>query len=421
MYRNNNSRSASSRPSFNGSRSSGASGGARFGGNRFSGGRDNPRRSFFQTKKRNVKTFNPSQLMNRGVAAPTEVVEFVPNHSFVDFDLVPQLQQNVQTRGYVHPTPIQDQAMPELLAGRDVIGLADTGTGKTAAFLLPLINKVFQDRTQKVLIVVPTRELAVQIDDEFRQFSAHLGLRSVVCIGGVNIRPQINRLMQHAEFVIGTPGRLRDLEQQRALNFRDYNNVVLDEVDQMLDMGFLREIQHITGRLPEPRQSLFFSATMPATMLPIASQLLNNPVTIAIKSRDVLSNISQEMIKLAGRPKIEVLDSLLRQDEFEKVLVFMRTKFAAEKLSKMLIGLGVKTASIHGNKSQNQRQRAIEDFKHSYVQVLVATDVASRGLDIDDVSHVINYDLPETHEDYIHRIGRTGRANKIGKALTFLD
>lgn len=419
MFRQNNSRSASGRPSFNGSRS----GGGRSGGGRSSGGpgRGGDRRAFFQTKKRNVRTFDPSRLMTKAATAPAEVVEFIPSHAFVDFNLVPQLQQNVQTRGYIHPTPIQDQAIPELLNGRDVIGLADTGTGKTAAFLLPLINKVFQNKNQKVLIVVPTRELAVQIDDEFRQFAVHMGLRSVVCIGGVNIRPQINRLYQNPEFVIGTPGRLRDLEQQRALNFKNYNNVVLDEVDQMLDMGFLREIQHITEQLPLPRQSLFFSATMPASMLPIASRLLDNPVTIAIKSRDVLSNISQEMIKLAGRPKIEVLDSLLRQDEFEKVLVFMRTKFAAEKLTNLLVGLGVKTASIHGNKSQNQRQRAIEDFKHSYVQVLVATDVASRGLDIDDVSHVINYDLPETHEDYIHRIGRTGRANKIGKALTFLD
>jgi ATP-dependent RNA helicase RhlE len=416
MFNSNNSRGGSGRSrSFGGGRS--FSGGQ----SRFSGGQGGgQRRSFGPARRRVVKTFDPSHLMRKAEVA-TETTVFVPVHSFVDFKLQPELQLNIQERGYVHPTPIQDEAIPELLAGHDVMGLADTGSGKTAAFLIPLIHKVWLDQNQKVLIIVPTRELAVQIDSELHLFAKHMGLRSVVCIGGVNIRPQVERLRQNADFVIGTPGRLRDLDNQRAIFFQDYNNVVLDEVDQMLDMGFLREIQYITSKLPKERQSLFFSATMPAVLLPIASSLLTNPTTIAVKSKNILTNINQEIVKLAGRPKIEVLDQLLRQEGFEKVLVFMRTKFAAEKLADVLSGYGVRTASIHGNKSQNQRQRAIEDFKRDRVQVLVATDVASRGLDIDDVSHVINYDLPETHEDYVHRIGRTGRANKVGVALTFID
>jgi ATP-dependent RNA helicase RhlE len=370
------------------------------------------------------RTFDPSDVIKRQTAANqvvTNEVVFSPKNTFTDFNLHPHLLRNIVQRGYTQPTQIQDAAIPELLDGKDVIGLANTGTGKTAAFLIPLINKVANDKAQKVLIVAPTRELAVQIDQEFQQFSRLMGMFSAVCIGGVNIYPQFQKLRRQPQFVIGTPGRLRDLEEQRALNFADFQNIVLDEVDQMLDMGFVHEMRYIISRLSTPRQSLFFSATLPSNAQQIAGQLLRNPVKISVKSRETAANIDQEVMRTQGRAKIEILEELLKQDSYQKVLVFLRTKHGAEKVAESLYNRGVNVAAVHGNKSQNQRQRALDAFKRSQVQVLLATDVAARGLDIDDVTHVINFDLPASYEDYIHRIGRTGRANKRGIALTFVD
>jgi ATP-dependent RNA helicase RhlE len=388
-------------------------GGGRQGG--FGGGG----RRFAQNTRKQV-SFDPSMFVKKVVLeeAPTET--FIPQHQFADFDLTEQLTKNIISRGYTTPTQIQDQAIPHLLEGRDVVGLANTGTGKTAAFLIPLINKVFLDRTQKVLIVVPTRELATQIDQEFRQFAAQMSLYSAVCIGGVNIYSQIYKLQRKPHFVIGTPGRLRDLESQGVINFSHYNNIVLDEVDQMLDMGFIHDVKYISAVLPTPRQSLFFSATLPTNAQHIMREFLHDPIKISVKSRDTAANIEQDVVRIEGRAKIDVLHEMLQKDEFEKVLVFLRTKHSAEKLTHALDMRRISVAAIHGNKTQNQRQRAIEQFKSSRVQVLIATDVASRGLDIDDVTHVINFDLPETMDDYIHRIGRTGRANKKGIALTFV-
>ncbi len=407
------------RSSFSGPRSQGFSRGGgggygRGGGGGFSRGGGRGGRG-----GRVQKSFDPSHLVRKAI--PVEVVEFIPKNTFADFNLTEQLHKNITDKGYLQPTEIQDQAIPQLMSGKDVIGLANTGTGKTAAFLIPLIHKVAMDRTQQVLIVAPTRELAVQIEQEFRQFAFGMNILSALCIGGVNMSRQVQNLRRRPQFVIGTPGRLRDLEHQRVLNFVHFNNIVLDEVDQMLNMGFINEVRYITSLLKQPRQSLFFSATMPDTIRQLTWEFLKDPITIAIKSNDTTANIDQDIVHLEGKPKIEVLDGLLRKTEFEKVLVFLRTKHGAEKLYRTLYDRGVAVAAIHGDKNQNQRQRAIQMFKRNQVQVLLATDVASRGLDIDSVTHVINFDLPETHEDYIHRIGRTGRAGKKGIALTLVD
>lgn len=373
-------------------------------------------------QRHNPRTFDPTFLVARSKTQVelTQEAAFVPRHAFTDFEVTDQLKRNIVVRGYKTPTPIQDQAIPFILAGRDVVGLANTGTGKTAAFLIPLINKVIKNPMQKVLIITPTRELAVQIRDELAQFAFGLNIDSVLAIGGVSISPQMMRLRRNPHFVIGTPGRIRDLEENRAINFSQFNNIVLDEVDRMLDIGFVREIKYIVAKLPFPRHSLFFSATLTPSVMEVMKSFLTNPETISVKSTEIIKNVHQEIVRTNGKSKIEVLHGLLIKKEFSKVLVFGRTKFGMERLARDLDQRGFKVAAIHGNKNQSQRQRALTEFKNNLVQVLLATDVASRGLDIDDVTHVINYDLPESQEDYIHRIGRTGRANKFGTALTFI-
>ena len=269
--------------------------------------------------------------------------------------------------------------------------------------------------------MAPTRELAVQIDQEFRIFSRNAGLASGLCIGGVNIRGQIYNLRYKPNFVIGTPGRIKDLASQRVINFFSFNNVVLDEVDRMLDMGFVRDITQIMSSLPKNRQSAFFSATITPEVTKIMNGFLSSPVTVSVRANTTLNNISQEIVKSNGKPKIEILHNLLVSPGFDKVLVFGRTKYGLERLANDLSKRGFSVVAIHGNKSQSQRQRSLEKFKNNHIKVLLATDVASRGLDIDNVTHVINYDLPGSYEDYVHRIGRTGRANKTGIALTLVD
>lgn len=369
------------------------------------------------------KTFDPSLFIGKSAVAEekAEEVEFVPVNTFSGLAVTDQIKRNIASRGYLKPTPIQDKIIPLVLEGRDVVGVANTGTGKTAAFLIPLINKAFSNRFQKVLIITPTRELAVQIRDELAGFAQGMNIDSVLCIGGVSIGPQAQRLRRNPQFVIGTPGRLRDLEGTRKINFASFNNIVLDEVDRMLDIGFVAEIKHIISRLPQSRHSLFFSATLPSGVQEIMRNFSNNPITISVKSTDNMASVRQEIIKTNGQPKIEVLHELLIKEGFTKVLVFGRTKFGMEKLARDLDQRGFKVAAIHGNKNQSQRQRALTEFKNNQVQVLLATDVASRGLDINNVTHVINYDLPGSYEDYIHRIGRTGRADKTGTALTFVE
>ncbi len=361
-------------------------------------------------------------LFVRKAIVTTQAETFNPQHKFSDFRVDPKLKENIAKRGFANPTPIQDGAIPHILEKRDIIGMANTGTGKTAAFLIPLIHKAMHRATEKALIIVPTRELANQIDAEFRDFSAGTGLRSSVCIGGANIQMQIRRLRQDPHFIIGTPGRLKDLYERNNLDLSTFNNVVLDEVDRMLDMGFIHDMKFLLGLLKEPRQTLFFSATLPREIAELAKKFLKDPITVRIESRATSENVEQNVIHVKKKEqKVDTLHDLLLKEDFRKVLIFCRTKRGADRLSRTLHESGFKADAIHGDKSQGQRERALRKFEEDALQVLVATDVAARGLDINDVTHVINFDVPETYEDYIHRIGRTGRGGKIGNALTFIE
>ena len=359
--------------------------------------------------------------MNKTVVTTSEPV-FVPEHTFADFDINAHLKKNIEVRKYVSPTPIQDKAIPHALLGQDVVGLAETGTGKTAAFLIPLIDKVMKQKGERVLIMAPTRELAVQIEHELAGFARGLGFRGMVAVGGANIGPQISQLRHDPAFVIGTPGRLKDLMERKALVLTGFGTVVLDEADRMLDMGFIDDMRLILSKMRKERHTLFFSATMSKDIERLIGDFLSSPVIISVKTRDTPSSVDQDGVGIPrGKDKFDVLVELLKDRDFSRVLVFGRTKFGVEKLAKALSRLHIHAESIHGNKTQGARQRALDAFKAGKVSVLVATDVAARGIDIPAVSHVINYDLPSTYEDYVHRIGRTGRAEMKGKALTFVQ
>ncbi|MBV9349419.1 MAG: DEAD/DEAH box helicase [Patescibacteria group bacterium] len=395
----------------------------RFGARPYSGGRAYaPRRNGFQKRGYSLPAkIDLSRYINKAVI--TETVEhFVPEHRFADFSLDERVKANIAAKGYLEPTPVQDRAIPHVLRGEDVVGIANTGTGKTAAFLIPLLNKTLLDRRQGVLVMVPTRELAQQITEELRGFAGRLPVHAAVCVGGAGIGGQIAALRRRPQFVIGTPGRLKDLLERRVLILSDFETVVLDEADRMLDMGFIHDMRNILSRMPASRQTLFFSATLSRDIEKLIGEFLREPVRISVKTQDVAASIEQDIVKVPpGGNKFVLLKEFLSRPEFEKVLVFGRTKHGVEKLAKALSADGFRAESIHGNKTQGRRQKALDLFKRDHVQVLVATDVAARGLDIDGVSHVINFDLPATHEDYVHRIGRTGRAGKKGKALTFVE
>ncbi len=383
--------------------------------------RSNSSSRFSPRRGGNKKAFmDISKFINKAVITE-EVEEFIPEHNFQDFDLETLLKHNIERKGYITPTPIQDRAIPHILRGEDIVGIANTGTGKTAAFLIPLINKVLKHPNEKILIVTPTRELAFQIDEELRVFAQKSGMFSVVCIGGAGIGKQISELRHRHSFVIGTPGRLKDHIDSRNLDLSKFNTIVLDEADRMLDMGFIDDMRYMIDRMPKVRHTLFFSATLSADIERLIHAFLNKPARISVKTRDTSKNIDQDVVRMQGKDKTAVLIDLLTKKEFEKILVFSRTKHGAEKLANTLARSGIRAESIHGDKNQAARQRALKNFKENKTQVLVATDVAARGLDIPDVSHVINFDLPATYEDYVHRIGRTGRASKKGKALTFID
>lgn len=410
----------SSRPGSSDFRSS--NGGRRSSGSRFGGGR-----SRGGNKKRGYEEMSVdlSKLINKAVPAK-EQAPYVPQHSFNDFPIDNNLKENIARKGYVAPTPIQDQSIPHVLKGSDIVGMAQTGTGKTAAFLIPLIDKVLKFRAlgknERVLIMVPTRELAIQIEQEFYGFARMLQINSVTCVGGASIEPQIRVLRREPNFVIGTPGRLKDLAERGEISFSDFGTVVLDEADRMLDMGFIPDMRFILGQMPSPRHTLFFSATLSKEIEKLIGEFLNDPVRVSVKTRDTAETIDQDVVFInQGESKFEVLANLLKNPEFNKVIVFGRTKHGVERLARDLSSRGIKAESIHGDKTHGKRQKALGLFKQDHVNVLVATDVAARGLDISGVSHVINYDLPATYEDYTHRIGRTGRAGVTGKALTFVE
>lgn len=391
--------------------------------NRNSGGffQKNRSHSGFGRQKRIVK-LDERLFIKKAISNTVEKEEIVSTATFSDYAIDDKLKRNIADKGYVTPTPIQEKTISYILEGRDVIGIANTGTGKTAAFLIPLINKAYKDRNERILIVTPTRELALQIIDEFKMFAKGTDLEAVLCIGGTNIQRQEKKLYHNPHFVIGTPGRLKDLINRRKLNLLLFRSIVLDEVDRMVDIGFLRDVQFIVSQLPQNRHSLFFSATINEKSKQVMRTFVNNPVTVSVKQQDTAENIDQDIVRVNNATqKIEKLHDLLTSEGFEKVLIFGRTKWGIEKLARALTERGFRTAAIHGNKSQGQRQRALEQFKQNEIKILLATDVASRGLDIENVTHVINYDAPESYDDYVHRIGRTGRADKKGIALTFVE
>jgi len=394
----------------------GKGGGFRGGGGRGGGGRGGrPGGGGFS------QFIDVNKFINKSVITE-KTVNFVPEHAFADFVIDNRLKANIITKGYVTPTPIQDKAIPHILRGADLVGIANTGTGKTAAFLVPLINKVIAaPQREKVLIVVPTRELAIQIEDEFKGFSTGLGLHAVSCVGGASIVQQMRYLAKPTQFVIGTPGRLKDLIERHKIDLSRFATVVLDEADRMLDMGFIGDVKFMLAKMPTPRHTLFFSATSSREVESLIKVFLHEPVVISIKTGETAEHIDQDIIRVpVGKNKFDVLCDLLRKPEFDKVLIFGKTKHGVERMARGLVAAGISAESIHGNKNQSQRVKALNLFKHDHVKALCATDVAARGLDISDVSHVINYDIPATYDDYIHRVGRTGRAGKKGKALTFV-
>ena len=371
-----------------------------------------------RNRKNKGELIDPQLFVKKAV----DIVEtpYEPEYQFADFPLDQRVQNNIRERGFTAPTAIQDQSILPISAGMDLVGIANTGTGKTAAFLLPLITKVARNKGQKVLIVTPTRELAAQIEDEFRIFSKGMPVYSTLCIGGASINRQRQQLSRNPQFVIGTPGRIKDLAQRGILRLHQYNNVVLDEVDRMLDMGFIHDMKHIISLLSQERQSLFFSATMPETTVAVMHSFMKEHVTVSVKTGKTSQNVDQDIIHTSGKDKVELLHDILISEGVERTIVFGRTKWGVKKLEKELVDRGFKAVSIHGNKSQAQRTRALKQLKNNEANILLATDVVARGIDIKDVSHVINFDVPETYDDYTHRIGRTGRAGKKGTAITFV-
>ena len=350
---------------------------------------------------------------------------------FSTLDLCTPILDAVAAEGYETPTPIQAQAIPPALAGRDLLGCAQTGTGKTAAFALPILHRLHLAPTDKTrrgpvrpraLVLSPTRELASQIDESFGVYGRHTGLRHTVIFGGVSQFHQVKRLQRGVDILVATPGRLMDLMEQRLVDLRNIEVFVLDEADRMLDMGFINPIRRIAAAVPTERQTLLFSATMPRNIMHLADSLLRKPVKVAVTPEATTVPLIEQSVYMVQREaKMALLEHLLAKQGMKRALVFTRTKYGADKLTRKLNNAGVKATSIHGNKAQNQRQRALESFRSGRSRVLVATDVAARGLDVDSITHVINFDLPNEPEAYIHRIGRTGRAGASGVAISFCD
>lgn len=369
---------------------------------------------------RKVKGIDPNRFIKRAVINIEEQV-YVPTINFQELEIDKQLKQNIAFRNYNTPTPIQDEAIPLILQGRDVFGLANTGTGKTAAFLIPLIDKCIKNPTQKVLIIAPTRELAEQIDHELYLFTKFIKVFSVLAVGGSNIYKQLSKLKRNFNFLIGTPGRIKDLYERKALNLSLFNILVLDEVDRMLDMGFIEDVRYIVSKTPTNRQTLFFSATTNKELEEVKNSFLNNFVKISVKTGDTVDSIDQDVIWVNSQSeKLITLINFLEKHPDKKLIVFVKTKKQVDILDQELSSKGFKVSAIHGDKSQYFRRKALKSFKDNETKIFVATDVASRGLDIPNVDYVINFDAPDNFEDYVHRIGRTGRAGKVGNAITFV-
>ncbi|HTA27748.1 MAG TPA: DEAD/DEAH box helicase [Bacteroidia bacterium] len=347
--------------------------------------------------------------------------------TFHELNLIPPLLEAISKEGYTEPTPIQEKAIPHILAGKDIFGCAQTGTGKTAAFALPLLQLLNQNRATaqpgiKVLVLAPTRELALQINESFKAYGNNLHVRHTVVFGGVSQHAQTTILRKGVDVLIATPGRLLDLMQQGYIKLNAVEYFVLDEADRMLDMGFINDIKKIIARLPQKRQTVFFSATAPPEIRKFADTLLKSPVSVNITPvASTADLIKQSVYYVSQENKRPLLRHVLKNESIEHALVFTRTKHGADKVVKELNHNGIKAEAIHGNKSQNARERALKGFKNRTIRVLVATDIASRGIDVDKLTHVINFEIPEQAETYVHRIGRTGRAGESGVALSFCN
>jgi ATP-dependent RNA helicase RhlE len=349
--------------------------------------------------------------------------------SFENLNLIEPILKALKTEGYTTPTPIQEQAIPFILQHRDLLGCAQTGTGKTAAFAIPILQLLFEDRQKhkeqksiKALILTPTRELAIQISESFTAYGKHTGLKNLVIFGGVSQNPQVDALRRGVDILIATPGRLLDLMNQRYVHLDHIKMLILDEADRMLDMGFVHDVKKIIAKVPANRQTLFFSATMPTEIQSLADSILQKPAKVEVAPvSSTADTIQQALYYVEKGDKRLLLNHILKDKNIKTALVFTRTKHGADKVVKDLIRAGITAEAIHGNKSQNARQRALTNFKNRTTRVLIATDIAARGIDIDELTHVINYEIPNIPETYVHRIGRTGRAGASGIALTFCD
>lgn len=378
-------------------------------------------RSAFNAKRGFKKDFIDERLFINKQAAVSEAAEYVAKHVFTDFGIADMLSTNLTAKGLIKPSAIQDQAIPVALEGKDVIGIASTGTGKTAAFLIPLINKLVADPDHKIMVLTPTRELALQVEAEFIAFTRGMKLFSVSCVGGAPIMRQIKELELGVHAVIGTPGRVKDLIERGKINMNYFESIVLDEADRMLDMGFIDDMRSILGMMPKEKQGLFFSATFSPDIKRLCNDFLNDPITISIKSRDTASSVMQDVVRASGdNDKIEALHDILSKPEYSKVLIFREMKRHVDDLATELTKRGFKALALHGDMHNRERERAVKALATGKVQVVIATDVAARGLDINDISLVVNYDIPNNYDTYVHRIGRTGRGTKLGHALTFV-
>lgn len=384
--------------------------------------RNNRGRQSAAPKKRGPKKdyIHPSKFVQ--AAKPVTVEKYEPNHKFTDFALEPFFHANISKMGITDPTPIQDKAIPAGLDGRDIVGIANTGTGKTAAFAIPVLQKLEIDQKAQAIILAPTRELAQQIEQQCFAIGNQMELDHALLIGGVAMGPQLRQLRYNPRLIIGTPGRIKDHLERGTLKLDRCNIVVLDEVDRMLDMGFVHDITQILSAAQKERQSFYFSATMDARVSGIINTFSRDPLLISVKAGQTSANVEQDVVRYSHiDQKIDLLHDTLITDPAMKAVIFDDTHRSVEKLTKELVDRGFTADSLHGGKTQGQRARVLQKFKDNQVKLLVATDVAARGLDIADITHVINYSLPQTYDDYVHRIGRTGRADRVGMALTFIE
>ncbi len=380
----------------------------------------NTRRSGGSQKRHPKKAYiHPSKFVQ--AASPVAEELFTPQHTFDDFAVANLIKKNVQAMGFTEPSPIQDQTIPRALEGNSILGIADTGTGKTAAFAIPLLNRLITEPASKAIILAPTRELAEQIEQQCRLIGKGSGLDGALLIGGTSMSRQLQELKFNPRIIIGTPGRIKDHLTRGSLKIHDCNIVVLDEVDRMLDMGFVHDITHILNHAKAERQSFYFSATFDHGVRRIIDTFTKEIAHVSVKTGDTSKNVEQNVVAHTSANKIDKLHDILIDATTTKSIIFDDTHRLVEKLSKELAGRGFSVEAIHGGKSQSQRQRVLKRFKNNDINVLVATDVAARGLDVTDITHVINYSLPQSYDDYVHRIGRTGRAGKIGNALTFVE